>query len=142
MCRANIEKNTLYKPNKWRLITNTEAYQLTDSTATKGIVYPYPIKNLPTSIRDKIPRIREAYVSDYITGSLSCDGATVLGELAVGREDGNIEKCYVYLFGISGSAVYFNGPYKPYYSHYVSFSGGIPVDRIFNHVDFKSPPSN
>ncbi len=117
----------------WHKIMNTEAHALTGSAACPGVVYPYDIQQLPTQLQ-KLPGLYAGFVSGYLTQSISPEGVTVLGEVVAARADEGIGKGYVWVFGLSGSGVYFNGPYKPYDGHHFPDTGSVPVEKLFGNV--------
>jgi hypothetical protein len=41
---------------------------------------------------------------------------------------------YVWAFGVSGSGVYINGPYKFFQGHHFNDTGSVPLDKIFGNV--------
>jgi len=58
----------------------------------------------------------------------------MLGEVAALRSDQGIGKVYVWVFGLSGSGVYFNGPYKYLEGHHFTDTGSIPSDKLFGNI--------
>ena len=118
---------------EWHEVTNAEAHQVTGSTATPGLVFRYDPGKLPAQIQ-KLPGLYDSYISGHVTRSISPENVTVLGEVAAVREDGGIGKGYIYLFGLSGSHVYINGPYKNFPEHHFNDTGSIPVDKLFGNV--------
>ena len=119
--------------SEWHLISNSEAHAATGSTASPGSVFPYAIASLPSQLQ-KLPGLTAAYISGYATSSISPEGVEVLGELAAVREDQGIGKGYVFVFGTSGSNVYFNGPYKFFDGHHFQNVGSVPIDKLFGNV--------
>lgn len=117
----------------WHQITNTEAHAITGSTATPGIVHPYEIQKLPSQLQ-KLPGLYAAYISGYSTESISPEGVAVLGEVVAARADEGIGKGYVWAFGISGSGVYINGPYKYFDGHHFPDTGSVPIEKLFGNV--------
>lgn len=120
--------------SKWHKITNQQAHQITGSLEHPGVVYPYPTSSLPSKLQ-RISGLYEAYVSSFLTQSLSPEDIEVGGELLVTRIDGSIGKGYVFLFGVSGSNVYFNGPYKPYEGHHFDTGSAVPIGKLFGQVE-------
>jgi hypothetical protein len=118
---------------EWHRIDNAEAHAVTGSTVSAGSVFPYPITALPVQLQ-KLPGLSAAYITGYATSSISPEGVSVLGELAAVREDQGIGKGYVWVFGTSGSNVYFNGPYKYFDGHYFESVGTVPIDKLFGNV--------
>ena len=118
---------------EWHLISNSEAHAVTGSTMSAGSVYPYPVTSLPSQLQ-KLPGLSAAYISGYATSSISPEGVAVLGELAAVREDQGTGKGYVYVFGTSGSNVYFNGPYKFFNGHHFQNVGSVPIEKLFGNV--------
>ena len=116
-------------PN-WSIIKNQEAHQVTGSTSNPDLVYPFPTGALPTPLQ-QLPGLSEAYVSGYAFPYQDVRDVTVQGELAVTRVDDGTGKAYVYFFGVSGSQVYFSGPYKQFEFHHYDTGSGVPIDRIF-----------
>ena len=117
----------------WHPVKNTEAHALTGSSARPGEVYSYDIHQLPSQLQ-KLPGLYASYISGYMTQSISPEGVTVLGEVVAARADEGIGKGYVWVFGLSGSGVYFNGPYKPFDGHHFPDTGSVPVDKLFGKV--------
>ena len=113
--------------SKWCKIVNQEAHQITGSFNN---VCPYPINKLPSQLQNMCG-ISEAYISGSFSGSETPEGITIGGELLVTRIDNGLGKGYVYFFGISGSNVYFSGPYKPYDGHYFNTGSSVPVNKLF-----------
>src|SRR5579862_5966396 len=70
----------------WHLVTNSEAHQVTASTAAPGTVYPYEIQKLPSQLQ-KLPGLYASYISGYSTASISPENVSVLGEIVAVRED-------------------------------------------------------
>jgi hypothetical protein len=50
------------------------------------------------------------------------------------RADEGIGKGYVWAFGVSGSGVYINGPYKFFDGHHFQDTGSVPVEKLFGNV--------
>lgn len=119
----------------WTEITESLAHEITGSTVNPGKVFSYPISDLPSSLQ-KLPGLSMAYVSGHLTHSLSPEDIVVQGEVVLSRIDFNagIGKGYVFPFGISGSKVYFSGPYKPYDGHYFQTGSAVPVEKLFGKV--------
>jgi hypothetical protein len=81
-----------------------------------------------------LPGIYAAYIPGYLTASVSPENVSAIGELAAVRENGGIGKAYVWVFGISGNGVFFNGPYKFFDGHHFPDTGSIPVEQLFGNV--------
>lgn len=134
-----IMKKDIWRP-EWHIVTNSEAHQVTGSTLTPGQVFPYPTGKLPLPLQ-KLPGLCASYISGYATGSISPENVTVLGEVAAVREDESMGKGYVWTFGVSGSGVYINGPYKFFDGHYFADTASVPVDKLFGNVPrYPEPP--
>jgi hypothetical protein len=119
--------------SEWHQVTNAEAHEVTGSSVTPGVVYPYDINQLPFQIQ-KLPGLYASFVSGYATASVSPENVSVLGEVAAVRTDKGIGKGYVWVFGVSGSGVYINGPYKFFDDHHFPNTGSVPVENLFGHV--------
>jgi len=117
-----------HSPN-WTPVTNTEANQITGSTYTPGFTYSYETSSLPSPLQ-KLPGLKEAYVSGYCETYKDVKDVEVRGELAVARHDGT-GKAYVYFFAVSFSAVYFAGPYKPRDGHSYDTASGVSIEKLF-----------
>lgn len=126
------KKKDVWRP-EWHKVTNTEAHQVTGSTQTPGQVFPYPTGDLPTQLQ-KLPGLYASYISGYATQSISPENVTVLGEVAAVRADEGKGKGYVWAFGVSGSGVYVNGPYKFFDGHHFSDTASVPVEKLFGNV--------
>ena len=96
---------------------------------------PYATGSLPTPLQ-KLPGLSEAYVSGYCSTYKDVKDVAVQGELVVARQDDGQGKAYVYFFGVSGSGVFFAGPFKPSNGHYFDTGSGVPVEELFG----ASPP--
>lgn len=114
----------------WHKIRNEKAHEITGSTSSPGEVHQIDVSQLPSQLQN-LPGIRTAYVSGYCEPYKSPEKVTVQGELVAERTDSGLGKGYVYHFGVSGSGVYFNGPYKPYDGHHFSPSSPTPLDLLF-----------
>jgi hypothetical protein len=125
------------KENEWRsswhAVTGDIAFHLTTVTASPGVVYSFDVANLPSALRN-LPGLREAYISGRITSATSPEGIAVVGEVAAIRADEYINKSYVWLIGVSGSVVYYNGPYKHFDGHHFSENEAVPVGKIFGNI--------
>jgi hypothetical protein len=132
------KKKDVWRP-EWHEVTNAEAHQVTGSTLTPSQVFPYPTGNLPVQLQ-KLPGLYGAYISGYATGSISPENVTVLGEVVAVREDEGMGKGYVWAFGVSGSGVYVNGPYKFFDGHHFADTASVPVDKLFGNVPTHSSP--
>ncbi len=119
--------------SNWHPVTNHEAHQITGSSETPGLVYPYPLDALPTSLQ-KLPGIYASFVSGYLHPYTTPEDVMAKGEVLVARTDEGLGKGYVWLFGISGSGVYTAGPYKPYDGHHFETASGVPTDKLFGQV--------
>jgi hypothetical protein len=81
-----------------------------------------------------------SFISGYVNESVSPEGVAMLGEVAAVREDAGKGKGYVWVFGLSGSNVYVNGPYKYFDGHHFANTGSIPVEKLFGNVP--EPPKS
>jgi hypothetical protein len=127
--------------SEWHEVTNTEAHQITGSTLNPGQVFPFPTSDLPTQLQ-KLPGLYTSFISGYGTASVSPEKVIVLGEVAAVREGDGKGKGYVWAFGVSGSGVYVNGPYKFFDGHHFDRNGPIPVEKLFGNVpSYPSPPA-
>lgn len=128
----NYKKHNVWR-SEWHQVTNAEAHRVTGSSATPGIVYPYDINHLPVQIQ-KLPGLYGSFISGYASASISPENVSVLGEVAAVRADSGMGKGYVWVFGVSGSGVYINGPYKFFDNHHFPDTGSVPVDQLFGNV--------
>ena len=117
----------------WHPVTSDVAIHLATVTASPGVVYPFDTGNLPPGLR-KLNGLREAYISGCITSALSPEGPAVIAEVAAIRADEYVNKSYVWLIGVSGSEVYYNGPYKHFEGHIYSENEAVPIGKIFGNV--------
>ena len=118
---------------KWHPITEEQALKLTACTTSPGQIYPFPISELPSSLQ-RMPGLTSSFVSGYTSAFVTPDGTTGVGEFVVTREDAGTGKGYNYVLGVSGTGVFFSGPYKHFDKHYFSAGGPIPVGSLFGHA--------
>ena len=118
---------------KWHEISSTTAKNLTDQTATPGLVYPVASNAIPDQLKS-IKGIKDFYVSSYAAPIPITPGISAGGEIAAVRHDGEIAKAYNFIFATSSNAlVYYSGPHKDFASHHFATSTAVPVESLFGH---------
>jgi|SRR2546426_1201719 len=89
---------------KWHEISSTTAKNLTDQTATPGLVYPVASNAIPDQLKS-IKGIKDFYVSSYAAPIPITPGISAGGEIAAVRHDGEIAKAYNFIFATSSNAL-------------------------------------
>jgi len=118
---------------KWHAINSTTAKNLTDQTATPGLVNPVESNAIPEQLKS-IPGTVDFYVSSYATPIPLTSGITAGGEIALVRHDGETAKAYNYIFATSSNGlVCFSGPHVDFPLHHFATSTAVAVESLFGH---------
>jgi hypothetical protein len=126
---------------KWNKCDVNTAKCLLAGTDFPGQVFSLDVTGLPPGIQ-KLPGIKEAYISGLMNPIEVLPSLTGLGEFVAVRYEGTTGKAYNWGFAQSGDgSVLFIGPFKYFEGHHFESGKAVPVEKIFTHSILSIKPT-
>jgi hypothetical protein len=123
------------KIQKWHLVNEQAAKELTALTSSPNIVYPVGTNGLPDQLL-RMPGVSQYYVSGYTVPVAMPDGKTVGAQMVVARSEGLTTKNYnYYLATHTDGRVYFAGPEKGV-GHHLLPGDSVDVNGLLTRPSF------
>jgi len=125
----------LHTPFKWHAVDHRTSTFISSGTNTPGNVYSYDTGHLPAPLK-QLPDLHSSYISGYLLDAWvqAHPQITIQGEIVTIRNSPDTAKGDVFLFGVSGTQVYFSGPYKPSDGHHFDDINKVPLDKLFGQT--------